>query len=125
MPEAKDRNKKDIRKITQEIVDQYLTDEGGEKIAKLEKAVEFLQSEQGRLVISQALHYAIKMMSEAAYDGEVRDGRTNVEDMIYFRDTLFNSTVYDEDEDICEECERFIPKEWSGKCHVCNAKDFS
>ena len=87
MSEAKDRNKEEIRKITQEIVDQYLTSEGREKVTKLEKAVEFLQSEQGRLVISQALHYAIKMMSKAAYDGVVRDGRTNVEDMIYFRDT--------------------------------------
>lgn len=125
MSEAKDRNKEEIRKITQEIVDQYFTSEGREKVAKLEKAVEFLQSEQGRLVISQALHYAIKMMSEAAYYGVVRDGRTNVEDMIYFRDTLFNCTVYDEDEDICLECERFMPEEWGGKCHVCNARDFS
>ena len=125
MSEAKDRNKEEIRKITQEIVDQYLTSEGREKVTKLEKAVEFLQSEQGRLVISQALHYAIKMMSKAAYDGVVRDGRTTVEDMIYFRDTLFNCTVYDQDEDICQECERFMPEEWGGKCHVCNARDFS
>ena len=123
MAEAKDRNKEEIRKLTDEIVDEYFASENHEEVIRLERAVTFLQSERGRFILSQALHYAIKELSSIIPD--VYQEKSNIEDMIYFRNTLFTATILDDDENICPECERVVTEEMGGKCHSCNAKDFS
>jgi len=53
-----------------------------------EKAIEFLQSFRGRYIIGQALFYAIKEMESV--EPEVHQEKSNIEDMKYLRDELFN-----------------------------------
>ena len=55
---------------------------------ELKRAREFTESLRGRYILSQALHHAIKAMH--AVEPEVRQEKSNIADMEYLRETLFN-----------------------------------
>lgn len=51
-------------------------------------ALNFLSSFRGRYIVGQALFYAIKEMESV--EPEVHQEKSNIEDMKYLRDELFN-----------------------------------
>ena len=53
-----------------------------------EKALSFLFSVRGRLIMSQALHHALKVMRNV--QPEVMQEQSNIADMQYLRDLLFD-----------------------------------
>ena len=53
-----------------------------------ENALNFLSSFRGRYIIGQALYYAIQVMESV--EPEVHQEKSNIEDMKYLRDELFN-----------------------------------
>jgi len=53
-----------------------------------EKAIEFLESFRGRYIIGQALYYAIQQLE--SIQPEVLQEKSNIADMKYLRDELFN-----------------------------------
>jgi hypothetical protein len=55
---------------------------------KTREAIEFLQSMRGRLIMAQALHYGIHALK--AVEPEVMQEKSNISDMEYLRDTLFD-----------------------------------
>ena len=59
-----------------------------DRAEELKQAVDFIGSIRGRYILSQALHHAIKVMS--AVEPEVRQEKSNIADMEYLRETLFN-----------------------------------
>jgi hypothetical protein len=58
-------------------------------------AVKFLGSMRGRLIMSQALYYAIKQLDSV--EG-VQKEVSNIDDMKFLRDELFNFPVFDNGE---------------------------
>lgn len=62
----------------------------------LEKAGDFMSSERGRYILSQALHFGIKALKEVQPD--VMQEKSNIADMEYLRETIFNvpSFLFDE-----------------------------
>jgi hypothetical protein len=55
---------------------------------KREEALTFLFSMRGRYIVSQALCYALRVMREV--QPEVRQEKSNMADMWYLRDILFD-----------------------------------
>ena len=53
-----------------------------------DNAMRFLVSFRGRYIIGQALYYAIKEMESV--EPEIHQEKSNIEDMKYLRDELFN-----------------------------------
>lgn len=51
-------------------------------------AVEFLFSGRGRYIVSQALYHALRVMGDVK--PEVYQEKSNMDDMWYLRETLFN-----------------------------------
>jgi len=51
-------------------------------------AIEFLMSGRGRYIMAQALHYGIQSLESV--EPEVMQEKSNIEDMKYLRDNLFN-----------------------------------
>jgi hypothetical protein len=51
-------------------------------------AIEFLMSERGKYITAQALHYGVKSLESV--QPKVMQERSNIEDMKYLRDNLFN-----------------------------------
>ena len=52
------------------------------------KALEFLFSMRGRYIVSQALYHALKVLGDV--QPEVMQEKSNMDDMRYLRDMLFN-----------------------------------
>ena len=61
--------------------------------AKPAEALDFMASHRGQYIISQALNKAIEVME--AVEPEVRRETSNIADMKYLRDKLFNMYVPD------------------------------
>ena len=59
-----------------------------EEDGDIKKAIGFMQSFRGRYIIGQALFYAIKELESV--EPEVHQEKSNIEDMKYLRDELFN-----------------------------------
>ena len=55
---------------------------------KMEEALTFLFSQRGRYIVSQALCHALRVMGEV--QPEVRQEKSNMDDMRYLRDMLFD-----------------------------------
>jgi hypothetical protein len=53
-----------------------------------DKALEFLFSMRGRYIVSQALYHALKILGDV--QPEVMQEKSNMGDMQYLRDTLFD-----------------------------------
>ena len=53
-----------------------------------EKALSFLFSVRGRLIMSQALHHALKVLGDVT--PEVLQEKSNMDDMRYLREMLFD-----------------------------------
>lgn len=53
-----------------------------------DKALEFLFSMRGRYIVSQALYHALKALGSV--QPEVMQEKSNMDDMQYLRDMLFN-----------------------------------
>ena len=53
-----------------------------------DKALEFLFSMRGRYIVSQALYHALKVLGDV--QPEVMQEKSNMDDMRYLRDMLFN-----------------------------------
>jgi len=51
-------------------------------------AIEFLMSGRGKYIMAQALHYGIQSLESV--EPEVMQEKSNIEDMKYLRDNLFN-----------------------------------
>ena len=51
-------------------------------------AIEFLMSGRGKYIMAQALHYGIKSLESV--EPEIMQEKSNIEDMKYLRDNLFN-----------------------------------
>ena len=73
----------------QEHADNYKADQES-KAHEHGKAVEFLGSMRGRLIMAQALHYAIEALDSV--EG-VHKEVSNIDDMKYLRDELFNFPI--------------------------------
>ena len=52
------------------------------------KALEFLFSMRGRYIVSQALYHALKVLGDV--QPEVMQEKSNMDDMRYLRETLFD-----------------------------------
>jgi len=53
-----------------------------------DKVLEFLFSMRGRYIVSQALYHALKVLGDV--QPEVWQEKSNMDDMRYLRETLFN-----------------------------------
>jgi len=51
-------------------------------------AIEFLSSGRGKYIMAQALYHGIKTLESV--EPEIMQERSNIEDMKYLRDNLFN-----------------------------------
>ena len=70
-----------IKKMAYEIASE-------EELNNYENAINFSSSFRGRYIIGQALFYAIKELESV--EPEVHQEKSNIEDMKYLRDELFN-----------------------------------
>ena len=73
----------------QEHADNYKADQES-KAHEHDKAIVFLGSMRGRLIMAQALHYAIESLDSV--EGVYKEV-SNIDDMKYIRDELFNFPV--------------------------------
>tara|TARA_Y100000310_G_scaffold95923_1_gene93697 strand:+ start:486 stop:725 length:240 start_codon:yes stop_codon:yes gene_type:complete len=59
-----------------------------ETVNKRAEAIEFLGGMRGQYIVAQALHYAIKSLESV--EPEIMQEKSNIDDMKYLRENLFN-----------------------------------
>jgi len=69
-----------------------MVEETEHTIEELEEASKFMRSMRGRYILSQALHYGVKALK--AVQPAVKQETSNIEDMEYLQQTLFNLPTF-------------------------------